>query len=103
MDWAIRLGIDAETKSLKQIVRHKYVSKEMENEHDENINEHHIGSIKEDDKLFGSTIVGNEDIVQQIDDENNKYVLCDWWGTSKHLIPRNKEKMLITITFARPT
>ena len=103
LEWGVRLGIDARTKSLKQIVKNKYVSKKLDDDQSGGDVGKDVGGLSEMDDLYGSVIVGNEDIVKDIDENNEQHVLCDWWGTPKQLVPRNKDKILISIAFARPT
>lgn len=105
LEWSNRLGIDASTKGIKQLVREKYVTKELQqaNEMENNMIHDIYEPVTESHELYGSVVVGNEDIVGNLDPDIDGHVLCDWWGTPKNLIPRNKEKMLITVTFARPT
>ena len=105
MQWSNRLGIDAKTKGIKQLLREKHITSEMHSEQEMDNEEIRdlYEPVTEDHELFGSVVIGNEDIVENLDPDTDEYVLCDWWGTSKNLIPRNKEKILITITFGRPT
>ena len=107
MDWSTRLGIDAKTRNLQQIVKNKWVSKNIQNDgdiagNDENFGNHRY-DIDDGNMIAESSVIGNEHIVRDLDAEQEEYVLCDWWGTPNQLIPRNKEKLLITITFARAT
>ena len=105
LEWSNRLGIDATTKGLKQLVREKYVTKELQqaNEMDNKMLQKQYEPITESHELYGSVVIGNEDIVENLDSDKDEFVLCDWWGTPKNLIPRNTEKMLITVSFGRPT
>eukprot|EP01083_Nonionella_stella_P257920 882280_1 len=99
-NWSIRLGIDGNTKGLKHLLKKKYVSKDVQNEEEQSEDSYWM---TESDDLYGSVIVGNEDVVQNMPQDEDEYILCDWWGTSKQIIPRNKDKVIITITFGRPT
>eukprot|EP01083_Nonionella_stella_P200936 735411_1 len=78
LDWSIRLGIDGKTKSLKQIVKSKYVSRKIEE--DEENTEDDYGYIEENDELYGCVVVENEDIVRDMNHDETNYMLCDWWG-----------------------
>ena len=112
LDWSNRLGIDAKTSDIKRIVARKHfvttqiqqqnIDDKQEDDNNENNNAYYE-PLNEDDELYGATVVGNEDIIRDLQPDQDAYVLCDWWGTSRYLIPRNKEKILITITFSRPT
>jgi len=106
MDWSVRLGVDAKTRNLQQIVRNKYVSRNMQDDGDRNEDvslESERYDTDDATMIAESSVVGNEEIVQDMDAERDEHVLCDWWGTSSQLIPRNHEKLLITLTFARAT
>lgn len=39
----------------------------------------------------------------QNENDKQQYVMCNWWGTPENIVPRCKEKILIAVSFARPT
>lgn len=104
MDWAMRLGVDAKTRNLQQIVKNKYVSRDMQQDEGQQTAQNmERYDIDDANVIAESSVIGNEEIVKDLDAEREEHILCDWWGTPNQLIPRNKEKMLITITFSRAT
>lgn len=97
LEWSVRQGIDANVKQLQAITA---VKVKNVNEDENAMNEQKLDDVEYNSNIFVS---GNSDILQNMNGDEESYVLSDWWGDKRHIVPRNKERVSIIITFSRAT
>ena len=127
LSYGIRQGIDADIEKLKVVRKKQMLKKQEMDDMDENENENErendgkegknkmfrqairqqLNKIRqEEDETINYEnvfIAGNLDSLEQYNQSFEMYCLCDWWGTKSNILPRCKEKIMISLSFARPT